>query len=442
MKNIKSIVTSLATLLLITGAFFFSGCSKAENEAVSATSPSFSKPAEVKVVDGFSSMSGLIYTRRNTATVPTNIDSALIVYSFAAQMTASATVELRKVADNSIIPVTLSWNVGHGYSTLTAHPTSALEPEKLYWIKLSGSSITDTYGNRLDLDGDDVGGETVDDDYEFYFVTYNNSGAAGVPTDPAVLVVDREAPAISGGLFCWINTASVPATNIYVDAPFYLRLTDQNLLLDRSDYDAVTGYAGTINDSKIWLINNETKVKIACTITFGNDPDATYGISNSTVRIQPAANLEPGKTYQVVIKENAIMDAAGNKMDTDDGLGQSLSYYPITTDDSLVGGGVVRNDITPPAFTFSAVSMKIIFTERVTPATLNGSTIWYKDGANVERPFVISVFTEYTNSGAPVTVVHLTPEAGHDTGTLYVNLRKISDLNGNFGTTINSASTF
>ncbi|MFH0922348.1 MAG: Ig-like domain-containing protein [Fibrobacterota bacterium] len=430
MKNIFT--SSKTAFITLTCLLALAGCSKQESSPVAGGTPSFSKPTETDVVNGFASISGLMYNRRAGNNVPITNDSARLVISFGVTMSANYSVTLKKVMDNSTVPVTCSWDIGNGYSTLTIYPTASLDVSKRYWIKVAGASLADAYGNRFDYDGDNIGGEAVDDDFEFYFTTYDVAGAPSTPTDAQNYVVDRQPPVITGGAFCWISGALVAPAGIYVDAPLYLRLTDVKLLADRSNYDIASAYLGTIDDSRIWLVNAETQLKIPSQVTFGNDPNSGWTPTGSTVRIQPNANLEPGKTYYVVVKQNAIVDADGNKMSQFDGHGQDTALFAITTGDSLVGGGAVRTDIIVPSFVFSAPNKTLTFTERIDESTLNSSTIWYQNGT-VQYPFVLAIVTEYTALGAPITVVHLTPVAGHASGTISVNMRQIKDLNGNYG---------
>jgi hypothetical protein len=181
-------------------------------------------------------------------------------------------------------------------------------------------------------------------------------------------------------------------------------------------------------------MDGETKQKMAATVTLADDPVSTHHIRNSTIKIEPS-NLMPKKDYFVVVQQNKIADAAGNKMGTDDGAGGDTVMFLVSTDDSLSGGGVVRADVDGPSIVGYS-SKRISFNELVDESTINGTTIWYKDGADVQFPLVLTMSVEYTDNGKkPFTVVTVTPTTGHTAGAkLYINLRKIKDLVGNYGT--------
>jgi hypothetical protein len=111
--------------------------------------------------------------------------------------------------------------------------------------------------------------------------------------------------------------------------------------------------------------------------------------------------------------------------------------------DTNEAGDSVNLDIVKPSIvSFSGPAMLLTFNELINEGTINNSTIWYKDAAQVERAFAFSIVTEYTNTGVPISVVHLTPEAGHVTGTLYVKLRQIKDLAGNYGVGLDTSHSF
>lgn len=443
MKKINLTLTITATAFVL-AALLFVSCGLKENSPAAAPSLSFTKPVTTDAIDQAMVRSGLMWDRRNTADVPVGVDSALLVISWPLRMQASCSAVLKRVSDNSVVAVSASWDINTGYSTVTIRPVAALEVSKRYYVCVSASSIVDADNHRLDLDNDGVGGEAVDDDFEFYFTTYDNTGAAGAPTDVAVYSRDDQEPGISGPLFSYKNNAQSTVNGADVDATFYLRLTDTKLLLDRSGYDVPGAYEGDIT-GKIWMVKDETSQVIPCTILKGSDPDTAYNnqtIAGSTVSIKPASNLEPGKSYRVIVMENRIADAAGNKMDTDDGPGGDPREFTITTANSLLGGGTVRTDVTAPSFVFSAGAMTLRFDELVNEATLNAGTIWYRDDNNVVRPFVLSVVTEYDNTGKPLTVVRLTPDANNPNGDLFVKEEAICDVVGNCGSGIDSTESF
>jgi hypothetical protein len=432
----KKVLLIIASMLFV---FLAANCGRTENEAVTSPSIASFSSKDVSGVLSNASVTGLMYTRRNASTVPIEADSALVVISFPKTMRNSATIILKRVTDNMELSVTTTWDIGTNYSTLKIQPTANLDINKRYWLKISASSIADAQGNKWDEDGDGIGGELVDDDIKFYFNTTNGSGGAGSLTDVQQYVVDEWAPEIDGSLFCWVNTVGqTPTTNTYVNSSFYLRLTDELLRVDRTARDTVGPFLGTIDDSRIWLIDGETEAKVPATIALIDDPDVANVVRNSTVRIQPTDRLLPNKTYFVVVQQNKIEDVVGNKMSMDNGIGEDILTYTISTDDSLSDGSVVGADVVGPTFTYA--SKRITLNELVDESTINGSTIWYKDVSGVERSLVLVVSVEYTSVGKPVTVVTITPMAGYSSGTLYVNLRMIKDVLGNYGTGVNPST--
>ncbi|MBL8028870.1 MAG: Ig-like domain-containing protein [Fibrobacteres bacterium] len=429
MKNIIQILTlALVTIISV-------GCGRTDNEvAPAASTASFSSYDDIDgSVTATLVRSGLLWDRRNSGTVPIQSDSAILLIAFPKTMSKSASVTLKRVNDNQDIPVTVTWDVGSNYSTLKINPTSNLQNKRRYWLKIAASSIIDSRGNKWDNDGDKVGGETIDDDVTFYFTTVDTGNLVGVPTDIEMYVADEWEPALLGSLYCWVNgTGQTPTTNTYVNSVYYLRVTDRNIKADRSNMDTIGPYLGTFSSTHYRLVDGETNRTIPAAITLVDDPDTSYKINNSTVRIQPDSNLMPNKTYYVVVQQNLISDVTGNKMGTDDGPGGDTVMFRITTDDSLSGGTVVGKDVDGPVVV-SYITKRIKFDELVDTTTINNSTIWYKDAGNVERPLLLTLSVEYDNTGKPVSVVTVTPDAGYPTGTLYINLRKIKDRLGNYG---------
>jgi methionine-rich copper-binding protein CopC len=340
-----------------------------------ATNSADTKPPGVKSVSPSNGASSVA----TTTSVFINFSEALDLASVNA-----STIFLRD-AGGTTVQATLSYNASTFVVTL--QPLAALANSTTYTVTIKGgaSGVKDLAGNAVRSDVTSsfatVSAPVVDTTPPSVTAIAPPANATGVPTNTSVTITFSET----------LSASSVNATTV--------------LLRDAS--------------------NNQVPVNIV------------YNATNRTVTLTPTSSLANLTTYTVVAKGGAsgIKDAAGNAM-TADFTSSFTTAAPVA-------------DTQPPSIqSFSptkgstgvsnTTSIVVNFSEAIDLATLNASTLQFRNAANLAVPYTIS-YNAATNT---LTLTPSSPLAYSTTYTLIVKggANGIKDLAGNAMTADNTLS--
>lgn len=422
------IISILCTCLVLP----FLSCSLSDNDPVSSAG-SFSSTYKNENPITALSISGTMISGSDN--VPVSSSAAVLkirVYRKLQEKSIPVTIHEMDSANPvnaSVVSVTGTYDIDSNISVITVNPVNDLKNSQRYFVKIYGDSILDADGNTVDLDLDNINGETPDDNISYYFVTQTAVG--GIGTYPQVSLEDTIPPLLSSGLFYW-NSAKIDVSdgsaNIPVNPAFFLRVSEQQLNSDRIGYSTVAYSGSTLDNSIIWIRKKEDRATVSVTVSVVSDPDTSYALENSTVRITLNEALTSNTGYEFVVDMNAIKDGSGNKMSENDASGGGVAIISFTTGNNTVDGLLVSSDATAPFVSDWSTATKLVtFSERIDPATLTGGSIFVKDTLGNLLPVTLGIIEDYNPSSTLVTMVRVTSISSL-ADSIFVNMDLIKDI--------------
>lgn len=337
------------------------------------------------------------------------------------EATMSAGITLTTTGGSSVA-LDFSYSLG-SITTVSVRPAADLSHNTTYIFSVKGDLLANEAGDNLDVDGDEVAGESPDDYLTYRFTTIDEDGFPGVPevntTDdlpPDVGAVEFFLPDVNGD----DSTLDVVA---YVDAN--IRWFVYDYYRDELGATELGGLpASRFTTSTVIVRDFVTKEGVAGTVTYDSVDTSPYW----RVAFNPSSNLLPGHDYEIVLKAQEITDAAGNKLDETGDLSNPFRTIGMTSD-----GTVSKEDITPPTVVSSydgGSYLYIDFSEEIDPATINAASIEMTHNEEPYAGYFEITIREW--AGSPVTRVVFRPFTVYPSGNkAYVRPWMIKDLAGN-----------
>jgi hypothetical protein len=368
--------------------------------------------------------------------------SPVAVFVFNRVMRKQGTITVTKVTNPNAGPLAapaLSWSIGPDQSVLTVTLPTPLDTNSTYLFKMTASTFVDVDGNMLGRDGDNIGGESPDDDFvgSFHTRTLNYND----PNDPATglkLVVDNVAPSFTQILY-YEDTANALVTivnnavAIPVNATFWFRGTDQIVNADSSAVNSVVNLNWNALTGAFALYKLPDSSPVAITASPNADPVVTY--TYTSLSIKPNSDLTPGVQYLMRVDLTKIVDAAGNKVVSNENSATRYFTRRFTAGNIRLDGSQVLTDGTPPTVSWyrnGTAYGQLSFSESVNLSGLTSDNITVLDANNHEIPAVLEIVNVW-NGDIPFTQVTVTPDKASVAAYVHVKMFNITDLAGNVG---------
>jgi hypothetical protein len=340
---------------------------------------------------------------RITCEFSTRIDTLTLATAFTLEDTSGTEVDLN-----------FAWAIGAN-SLININPAADLDHNTTYILSLEASALRNEAGDMLDMDGDEIGGETPDDDRTYRFTTIQADS-----TTPGVVMPQTDdvlAPVVVGDPLFIVDNDTVLVK--YLDVSVALKIVDRY-------YDDNGGIlrrelsASEFTSSTVILREYNSKSPVTGVITY----------ADSTLMFNPAANLDAGTQYELVLKAQQITDDAGNKLSRTGDLSYSFTTYDRTYD-----GSIIIDDITPPTVADTdpfSDRFAIDFSEEIDPTSINAATIVVTyNGRPNPGGLVISRYVRGSSPTGFATTVTFYPNNPDWHGTQVVVKASIKDLAGN-----------
>lgn len=366
----KKIILIFAVAILVT-----IGCAKKD---INPLSPDVGHLTTDEKPLNLSSIVGTLMNVRDSVGVePTDEASWIYIYFDDVVNTASTGIKVEET-DGDEVAYTYEWSVSGGRSDLLMKPTSSLNHNTTYILKLIAGDVFDVRGNYLDMDGDEVGGESPDDDYIYPFATFRSDETKG---NWPVYDKDTIGPWRSGGAYFIDKDGNTTG----------LIWRDINIAIDVFDTDAslatVAADPNTINETTVMIIERNTgeEFPLASVTYEDNDTEPEFG----RITVNPDGNLKAGTIYDLRLL-GSIADTAGNKLDEVDYIHYEYGFMTRACDfDSTE----CADDIVPPTVIdwdvinepYNGAAFEVEFSEVIDESTISLSTVYlsypgYVDG--------------------------------------------------------------
>ena len=314
------------------------------------------------------------------------------------------------------VEFTKEWDHGTFGSVLLLKPADDLDYNQNYVLKINASGTYDRYGKKLDKDGDEVGGETPDDDYLFYFVTRKSDGSNG---DAIPWIEDTLTPVVTSGVST-TDGSSIYGT-LYFDFSICIKVEDRTYNSGGTVvYDDIDD--NTVNENTVKVLDYYTGQEVKGSVSYNKDNTSPL---YRYVIFEPDDQFQPDHKYILRLYAD-IKDEAGNK------LWETFPYidYTFTTFYQDHNGDTLEIDFRSPYiinYQRDGVYGKIYFNEPIDHNTVGPATIYATSG----RQLTYQV-GEVMYNGKLVSVVVVSRVDGHNiSGTTVRITGAIKDLAGN-----------
>ncbi|MCD6277086.1 Ig-like domain-containing protein [candidate division WOR-3 bacterium] len=331
--------------------------------------------------------------------------------------------EYTKSGIDDEVEFTKEWDHGSFGSVLLLKPADDLDYNKNYVLKINASGTFDRYGKKLDKDGDEVGGETPDDDYLFYFVTRKSDGSDG---DAIPWIEDTLTPVVSSGVRS--TDGSNTFTTLYFDYRICIKIEDRTYDTTGAIIDTFIDDE-TVNENTVKVLDYYTGEEVSGSVTYNEDNSSSL---NRYVIFKPDDDFQPDHRYILRLYAD-IKDEAGNKLwETDPYID-----YIFTTSDQDHNGDTLEIDFRPPYivdYQRDGVYGKIYFSEPIDHNTVGPATIYATSG--MQLTYQVG---EVMYNGKLVSVVFVSRVDGNNiAGTTVRITGAIKDLAGNLKGCLNT----
>jgi hypothetical protein len=347
--------------------FFFSGCAK-----IAPPSPLREDYAGVGEI-GVStiSISGTIVEKRDSVGVQKYDEASWINLQFRGEIdTTSQGVRIFNIAGEEI-PFTREWNVSSDVSELILKPEERLNYNTIYMLKISGLEMYHLKGKYVDIDGDRIGGEVVDDDFVFPFSTFKTDNSKG---DWQGITADKIPPFVTPSLKFLIN--GEPTDYVWTDVNLALAIYDYTW--DMVDTSITVGAldTATLSKDKFKIVEEISKEEVTLKdVNYVSDADSSdFG----RVVIDPADNLQPERFYILRVM-GGISDLYGNKLGKTDSVVFEKKFKTFSCNyDSTE---CVSDTTAPVVLSWRNLgpSFEVSFSELINSESLTDSSVYIPD---------------------------------------------------------------
>jgi len=292
-------------------------------------------------------------------------------------------------------------------------PTTDFNNNTTYILKLDASVITDIAGNKMDNDGDNIPGESPDDDRTERFVTIKSDGSIGEFKVPP----DDKNPARITGMY-YLDGDSV-VTKVTSDISIAVNIIDSTYK-DTVGFPIITrGVNGaTVNINTIILREKQSGTLVPGNVGYFSSPitDPKFG----RAKFNPSGSLTKGLWYKFEVY-GSIADAAGNKLEPTSTIAYEATFCYVS-DINFPNVTTFDSNPTDPYFV-------VTFDKEMNPSTITGATITLTDNGDL-IPGVIEIGRIVDATGIKTTVIFApTDGASYPGATVWIS-RTVKDTGG------------
>jgi len=284
--------------------------------------------------------------------------------------TTSLGIKVIDVTGNEIQFVR-EWDVYEDRTFLVLKPKERLNYNTVCVLNISGAEVYKLKGKYVDFDGDGVGGEAIDDDLIFPFVTFKTDNSKG---DWSSVTEDKFPPFVVSSLEFLINEK--PTDYLWTDVNIALSIYDYAWEL--ADTSVIVGAVDTAtiskDDFKIIEENSGEKVTLKSVSYIADPNNADFG----KVIIDPGDNLKPQSWY-VLRVFGGISDMSGNKLGEEDSVVFQQDFRTFTCNHDSTE--CVRDTISPVVLDWKDLgpSFEVAFSEIINAESISDSSVYIPD---------------------------------------------------------------
>lgn len=325
--------------------------------------------------------------------------------------------------DGNSVALDFDWNLGT-YSSVDIRPGIDLSHNTTYIFTINPEQLSNVAGDKLDVDGDETGGEIPDDNIRLRFTTVQEGDT--LPGQPVPETYDDIPPRVISDLYYLLDADSI-VTIHWMDVSLAVDIVDYYYDPDGSQLQKALAET-MFHSNSVILREGATKTSVPGNVFYDDDSTSTTYLR---LTFDPSQNLAAGELYEFVLKAQLILDDNGNKLNNTDDRISAFVTTNMTSDSSII----VEDVISPAVSHFSdnGPTFTVTFTEEIDVSTINAATITVEtySGDPNSGNFVVG---RVANGGAPTgfaTTVTFHPN-NPDWNSGYVTIRSsIRDLAGN-----------
>ncbi len=412
LKNKKQRITRIAQIIFLFCFVWFSLFSCAKIAAPSPLREDYSERGEMGI--STISISGTIVENRDSVGVQKYDEASWINLQFKGEIdTTSRGVRVFNNAGEEV-SFTREWNVSPEVTELILKPFERLNYNTFYMLKISGAEMYQLTGKYVDIDGDGIAGEAIDDDFIFLFVTFKTDNSKG---DWQGAAVDKIPPFVTSSLEFLIS--GKPTEYVWTDVDLALDIYDYTW--EMVDTSIIVGAVDTVtlNKNKFKIFEESSKEEVTIKdIDYIYNPDtADFG----RVVIDPAGNLKPERFYILRVL-GGISDLYGNKLGRVDSVVFEKKFKTFSCNyDSTE---CVEDTTAPVVLNWRNLgpSFEVSFSELIDPESVTESSVYIP-----EVKGELSLRNECGQTFVRFTTLRRLSIFGH---TAFVT-GEVSDLTGN-----------
>ncbi len=281
--------------------------------------------------------------------------------------TTSRGIRVIDVAGNEV-PFIREWDVYEDRTFLVLKPGERLDYNTVYVLNIYGTEVYKLDGGYVDFDVDGVGGEAVDDDFVFSFVTLKSDNSKG---EWPVIIEDKFPPFVVSSLKFLINEKSTDY--LWTDVNIALEIYDHTW--QTADTSVIVGKvdAATLSKDDFKIVEEKSGKEITLrSITYIDDlTDADFG----RVIIDPTDNLKPQSWYILRVL-GGISDMSGNKLGKDDSVVFEEKFRTFTCNHDSTE--CILDTIPPVILNWKNLgpSFEVAFSELIDIASVTDSSVY------------------------------------------------------------------
>lgn len=282
--------------------FFLGGCAKIADP--SPLREGYSERGEIVIPVIL--ITGTVIENRDSVGVQRYDKASWVNIQFRGEIdTTSRGIRVMNIAGEEV-PFAREWDVSPEVTELILKPGERLNYNNVYMLKVSGAEMYKLNGEHLDINGNGVVGEVLEDDFVFPFVTFKTDNSRGEWKD---VTEDKMPPFVTPSVQFLIE--GKPTDYVWTDADIALNIYDHTWEAADTSIIFRAVDASTLNKSKFKIIDEESKKELGIKdIDYIGDKDAeNFG----RVLIDLADNLKPGSFYILKVL-GGISDSHGNKL--------------------------------------------------------------------------------------------------------------------------------
>ncbi len=314
------------------------------------------------------SLSGTVVKKQDSVGVQKFDEASWINLQFKGEIdTTSGGVKVIDTAGREV-PFTREWDVSPEVTKLVLKPTERLNYNTVYALKMSGIEIYKLNGEYADINRNGVGGELIDDDFVFPFVTFKNNNSKG---DWQGVGVDKIPPFLTSSLKFLIE--GQPTDYGWTDADIALAIYDYTWETADTSIIVASVDTATLDKDKFKIVEERTKKEVIIKdINYIGNPDtADFG----RVLIDPADNLEP-ESYYILKVMGGISDLSGNKLGRDDSVVFEKRFKTFSCNHD--SSECARDTTAPAVLNWRVIgpAFEISFSELINPESVTDSSVY------------------------------------------------------------------